>query len=152
MIERKIRDHTPINAVAAQKLKTAVEQETAGKFESAMVSLDEALLIQEKYPDAWLIKGVILTKQGKCNDALKCYDKALEINAGFVDALRLKSATYTSLGSHNKALECLSAAVELEPENLDLRLIPSRCTPAVKTIRRCFPMLPRSKAPKAKRP
>jgi tetratricopeptide (TPR) repeat protein len=122
MIEREIRHPAPVNAVAAQKLKTAVEQETAGKYESAMASLDEALSIQEKYPDAWLIKGVILTKLGKCNDALKCYDKALEINAGFTDALRLKSATYTSLGSHNKALECLSAAVELEPENLDLRL------------------------------
>ena len=122
MIERKIGAQIPVNPYASQKLKAAIELETAGKYESAMVSLDEAVAIQENYPDAWLIKGVILTKLGKCNDALKCYDKALEINASFTDALRLKSATYASLGSHDKALECLSAAVELEPENLDLRL------------------------------
>jgi tetratricopeptide (TPR) repeat protein len=122
MIERKIEAHTPINPDAAQKLKFAIELETAGKYESALASLDEGLAIQENYPDAWLIKGVILTKLGKCNDALKCYDKALELNAGFTDAFRLKSATYTSLGSHDKAIECLASAVALEPDNLNLRL------------------------------
>lgn len=122
MIERKIGASTPINHHAAEKLKAAIELETAGKYESALLSLEQALTIQHNYPDAWLIKGVILTKLGKCSDALKCYDIALENDPNFTDALRLKSATYTSVGSNDRALECLSAAVELEPENSDLRL------------------------------
>ena len=138
MIERKIGAQIPVNPYAAQRLKAAIELETAGKYESAMVSLDEAVAIQENYPDAWLIKGVILTKLGKCNDALKCYDKALEINSGFIDALRLKSATYTSLGSQDKALECLSAAVEKEPENLDLRSNLARAYQRVKQFDDAF--------------
>ena len=138
MIDPKVRDLTQVNPAAAQKLKTAIEQETAGKFESAMTSLDEAISIQEKYPDAWLIKGVIWTKLGKCNDALKCYDKALEINNGFTEALRLKSATYTSLGSHDKAIECLASAVELEPKNLDLRLTLARAYQRLKLFDDAF--------------
>lgn len=122
MIERKIWDNPPINQHAAQKLKAAIELETTGKYESALSALEEALAIQQNYPDAWLIKGVILTKLGKCTEALKCYDNALENDPTFTDALRLKSATYTSLGSPDRALECLSEAVELEPENSDLRL------------------------------
>lgn len=122
MFESKIRDEISVNPAAAQRLRAAMELETVGKYESAMASLEEALAIQQNYPDAWLIKGVILTKLGKCSDALKCYDKALEIDRGFIEAMRLKSATYMSLGSNDKALECLAAAVEVEPENLDLRL------------------------------
>ena len=59
---------------AAVKLKNAVAFESAGKYESALMSLDEALALQPDYADAWLIKAVILGKFGRCSEALKCYD------------------------------------------------------------------------------
>ncbi len=122
MFDRNFGTNYPINPNAAQKLKNAVALETSGRYESAIMALDEAIAIQATYVDAWIVKGVIQGKLGKCNDAIKCYDKAIEINPRHVDALRLKGATFTSMGSFEKALECYHKAVEFEPANLDLHL------------------------------
>jgi tetratricopeptide (TPR) repeat protein len=120
MFDRTIGNDFAINPNAALKLKNAVALEKSGRYESALMTLDEALAIQGSYLDAWLVKGVIYGKLGKCSDALKCYDKALEVNPRHVDAMRLKGATFTSMGSFEKALECCQKAVESEPANLDL--------------------------------
>ncbi len=122
MFDRYLGTNYPINPNAALKLKNAVALETSGRYESAIMALDEAIAIQETYIDAWIVKGVIQGKLGKCNDAIKCYDKALEINPRCVDVMRLKGATFTSMGSFEKALECYHRAVEFEPANLDLHL------------------------------
>jgi Tfp pilus assembly protein PilF len=68
------------NTDPAIKLRDAVAYDSAGKYESALMSLDEAILIQADYVDAWLIKGVIYGKLGKCNEALKCYDKVIDLD------------------------------------------------------------------------
>jgi tetratricopeptide (TPR) repeat protein len=107
---------------AAMKLRNAVAFESAGKYESALASIEEALAIQENYVDAWLVKGVIYGKLGRCSEAIKCYDKIIEIDSSFGDAWRLKAATYTSLSRDDKAAECLTKAVELNPTNLEFRL------------------------------
>jgi tetratricopeptide (TPR) repeat protein len=122
MFDRNMGNDFPINTNAALKLKNAVALENSGRYESALMALDEALAIQESYLDAWLVKGVIYGKLGKCSDALKCYEKALEINPRLVDAMRLKGATFTSMGSFEKALECYLKAVELDPANPNLTL------------------------------
>jgi len=107
---------------AALKMRNAVAYESAGKYESALASIEEALAIQENYVDAWLVKGVIYGKLGRCSEAIKCYDKIIEIDASFGDAWRLKAATYTSLSRDDKAAECLTKAVELNPTNFEFRL------------------------------
>jgi tetratricopeptide (TPR) repeat protein len=122
MFERKMGSQIPVNPNAVQKLRTAVGFESNGKYESALLALEEALTIQQNFTDAWLIKGVINGKLGKCNEALKCYEKAIEIDSQYIDAFKLKSATLAALGSHDKALECLNRAVELNPTDVNLRL------------------------------
>jgi tetratricopeptide (TPR) repeat protein len=104
------------------KLRNAMSQQTAGRHESALTSIEEALAIQENYIDAWLMKGVLLGKIGKCNEAIKCYDKALEIDEDNTDAWRLKGATYSSIGLFDKALDCSLKAVDASPGNLILKL------------------------------
>ena len=117
---------------ATIKLRDAMAFEGAGKYESALMSLDEAILLQKDYVDAWLIKGIILSKLGKYSDALKCYDKVIQLNSNFADAQRLKAAVFTSLNLHERAFECLAKAVELNPTNLEFRLSLANCLQRLK--------------------
>ncbi len=117
---------------AAVKLKNAVAYESAGKYESALMSLDEAIGLQNDYIDAWLIKGIILSKLGKCNEAYKCYEKVIELDPNSADAWRLKAAAYTSQNLHEKAAECFTKAVELNPNNLEFRLSLAGCLQRLK--------------------
>jgi tetratricopeptide (TPR) repeat protein len=107
---------------AAIKLRNAVAYESAGKYESALMNIEEALAIQENFIDAWIVKGVIYGKLGISSEAIKCYDRIIQIDSSFADAWRLKAATYTSLKQDEKAVECLSKAIELNPSNLEFRL------------------------------
>ncbi len=108
--------------LVTSRLKAAVAYESEGKYESALMSLEEALALQENNLDAWLIKGVIYGKLGRLSEALKCYDKIIEVDPTSSDGWRLKSAIYTLMNLHDKAAETLSKAVELDPVNLEFRL------------------------------
>jgi tetratricopeptide (TPR) repeat protein len=96
--------------------------ESTGKFESALMLIEEALLIQENYVDAWLLKGVILGKLGKYDEALNCYDKVIELKPNSADAWRLKGAIYGTLKSYDNAAECFGKAIELDPWDIEVRL------------------------------
>ena len=122
MFEQKNNNHSPTVTNAAEKLRSAVTFESMGRYESALMSLDEAIALQNDYVDAWLIKGVVLGKLGKCSEALQCYDKILQIDPQFADAWRLKAATYTSQNQYEKAAECFVKAVELNPQNMEFRI------------------------------
>ena len=80
MVESETNNETSVEYNAAVKLKNAISFKNAGKFESALMSIEEALALQENYVDAWLMKGVILGQWGRCTESLKCYDKLLEID------------------------------------------------------------------------
>jgi tetratricopeptide (TPR) repeat protein len=122
MFNQNTNNEPPSFIKAATKLKNAVAYESTGKYESALMSIEEALAIQPNYIDAWLIKGVIQGKIGKYSEALKCYDKIIQIDSQFADAYRLKAATYTGMNQHEKAVECFQKAVELNPNNLEFLL------------------------------
>ncbi|MGE5575209.1 MAG: tetratricopeptide repeat protein [Ignavibacteria bacterium] len=122
MVVQKTGDDSLSFITAASKLKAAVAFESAGKYESAITSLDQAIEFQNDYVDAWLIKGIILSKLGKCSEALQCYDKVIDLDVNCPDAWRLKAAIYTSQNQYQKAVECLEKAVELNPNSLEFRL------------------------------
>ena len=122
MFDQKTSNESSAFVSAAVKLKDAMTFESIGKYESALTSLDQAIRIQSDYVDAWLIKGVILSKLGKCSEALQCYDKIIVLDPNFSDAWRLKAAVYTAQNLHQKAVECLEKAVELNPNSLEFRL------------------------------
>jgi tetratricopeptide (TPR) repeat protein len=122
MFDQNTKTEPPEFIKAATKLKNAVVYESTGKYESALMSLEEALVIQPNYIDAWIIKGVIYGKLGRCSEAIKCYDRIIGIDPHFSDAYRLKAATFTTLNQHEKAVECFIKAVELDPNNLEYRL------------------------------
>jgi len=59
MFDQNTNNKPPEFIKAAMKLKNAVAYESTGKYESALISLEEALVIQPNYIDAWIIKGAI---------------------------------------------------------------------------------------------
>jgi tetratricopeptide (TPR) repeat protein len=122
MFDQNTSSESSVFTLVTSKLKTAIAYEDSGKYESALMSLEEALALQENNLDAWLIKGVIYGKLGRYTEALKCYDKIIEVDPKSSDGWRLKSALYTSMNLHDKAEESLSKAVELDPTNLEFRL------------------------------
>jgi tetratricopeptide (TPR) repeat protein len=122
MFDQNTNNEPPTFIKAASKLKNAIAYESTGKYESALMSLEEALAIQPSYIDAWIIKGVIYGKLGKCSQAIKCYDTIIGIDPNFADAYRLKAAIFTTLIQDEKAVECFAKAVELDPNNLEYRL------------------------------
>jgi tetratricopeptide (TPR) repeat protein len=122
VFDQKTSNESSAFIAAAVKLKDAMTFESTGKYESALLSLDQAIGIQNDYIDAWLIKGVILSKLGKCSEALQCYDKVIELDQNSPDAWRLKAAVYTSENLHQRAVECLEKAVEVNPNSLEFRL------------------------------
>jgi tetratricopeptide (TPR) repeat protein len=122
LFNQNSNNEPPVFIKAAAKLKNAIAYETTGKYESALMSLDEALTIKPDYIDALIIKGVIQSKLGKCKEALQCYDKILGIDSKFADAYRLKAAIYTVMNQDEEAAQCFQMAVELDPNNLEYRL------------------------------
>jgi len=75
VFDQKTSNESSAFITAAVKLKDAMTFESTGKYESALTSLDQAIGIQSDYVDAWLIKGVILSKLGRCSEALQCMIK-----------------------------------------------------------------------------
>ena len=122
MSQEKSTDEKLVPPRAETKLQNAFAFKKAGKYESALTALEEALAIEPNIMDAWLLKGIIYTTLGQCNESLKCYDKMIEMNPCSSVGLQLKGATLTMQNSHEKAAECFAKAVEIEPNNTDLRL------------------------------
>ena len=92
-------------------LKNAVAFEKNGKYESALMSIEKALSLNENCADAWLMKGVVLSKSGKCEESLRCLDRCVALNPNCADAWCLKAATFSTLNLNDKAADCMSKAV-----------------------------------------
>ena len=122
MFEQEKTNETAALSGAAAKLKHAMSFGSAGKYESALMSIEEALTLQENYTDAWLLKGAILVKQGWCSKALICFEKFIEFNPNSVAVWHLKGATLVTLDRNEEAVECFRKAVALDPDNLELHL------------------------------
>jgi len=122
MVEIETNNEAAVQFNAAVKLKKAISFKNEGKYESALMSIDEALNLEENYVDAWLMKGVILGQWGRCNESLKCYDKIIEIDPHCTNAWHLKAATFSMLNRYDQAVDCEVKAIELEPDNMDLYL------------------------------
>jgi tetratricopeptide (TPR) repeat protein len=122
MVENNINNKESAQFNAMVKLKNAISFKNEGKYESALMSFDEALKLQENYVDAWIMKGVILGQWGRCSESLKCYDKIIEIEPRSVKAWHLKAATFSMMNRFDQAVDSEAKAIELDPDNVDLYL------------------------------
>ncbi len=51
-----------------------------GKFNEALCSFEQAILLDQKNPDLWNLKGVALRSLGRYDEAIECFNKSLEID------------------------------------------------------------------------
>ena len=51
-----------------------------GDFNDALSSFEQAILLDQKNPDLWTLKGTALRSLGRYNEAIDCFNKSLEID------------------------------------------------------------------------
>jgi len=51
-----------------------------GNFDDALSSFEQAILLDQKNPDLWNLKGIALRSLGRYNEAIDCFNKSLEID------------------------------------------------------------------------
>ena len=51
-----------------------------GNFNDALSYFEQAILLDQKNPDLWNLKGTALRSLGRYNEAIDCFNKSLEID------------------------------------------------------------------------
>jgi len=51
-----------------------------GNYNEALNSFEQAILLNQKEPDLWNLKGIALRSLGRYNEAIECFNKSLEID------------------------------------------------------------------------
>ena len=51
-----------------------------GNYDDALSSFEQAILLDQKNPDLWNLKGTALRSLGRYNEAIDCFNKSLEID------------------------------------------------------------------------
>ncbi len=51
-----------------------------GQYNEALNSFEQAILLNQKDPDLWNLKGITLRSLGRYDEAIKCFNKSLEID------------------------------------------------------------------------
>ena len=49
-------------------------------YNEALNSFEQAILLNQKDPDLWNLKGIALRSLGRYDEAIKCFNKSLEID------------------------------------------------------------------------
>ena len=51
-----------------------------GRYNDALYSFEQAILLTQNDPDLWNLKGIALRSLGRYNEAIVCFNKSLEID------------------------------------------------------------------------
>ena len=51
-----------------------------GHYDNALKLFEQAMLLNQKDPDLWNLKGIALRSLGRYNEAIECFNKSLEID------------------------------------------------------------------------
>ncbi|MFB2897652.1 tetratricopeptide repeat protein [Aerosakkonemataceae cyanobacterium BLCC-F50] len=92
--------------------KTLIELQ---RYEDAISSLDKALQIDSKYPEAWMKRGQALSKLQKYEEAQKSYEEALKIKSEYSQAWYERGLALEQLNRYDLAQESLIKAIEIQP-------------------------------------
>lgn len=92
--------------------KTLIELQ---RYEEAISSLDKALQIDNKYPEAWVRRGQALRKLQKYEEAQKSYEEALKIQSEYSLAWYERGLALEKLNRDDLAQKSLIKAIEIQP-------------------------------------
>lgn len=122
-IERAKRHYQYVLSLQPKDPQTLVDlantYSLTGDFKTAIKYINDALRMDERYRDGYVLKGSIYKTLGKNDLALSSYQTALQIDPEFFIGHLNTGWLLTSMNNHKLALEYYQNAVELKPENLN---------------------------------
>jgi serine/threonine protein kinase/regulator of sirC expression with transglutaminase-like and TPR domain len=105
---------TPKVPAAAELFNQANTLVELQRYDEAIATLDQALQLEQNYPQAWLKRGEALGAMQKYDEALKAFDEALKLKSDLAIAWSNRGAMLVKLQRYDEALTALDKAVELD--------------------------------------
>jgi len=90
-----------------------------GDFETAFKFVNDALRIDDKFRDAYVLKGSMYKTQGNMKFALSSYQTAVQLDPAFFMGQLNIGWLLTEAEDHNLALEYYRNALALDPESIN---------------------------------
>ncbi|RFC54422.1 tetratricopeptide repeat protein [Brumimicrobium aurantiacum] len=122
-IERAKRHFQYVLSVKPNDPQTMVDiantYSLTGDFKTAIKYINDALRIDERFRDGYVLKGSIYKTLEKNDLALSSYQTALQIDPDYFIGHLNTGWLLTSMGDHRLALEYYVNAAELKPENVN---------------------------------
>jgi tetratricopeptide (TPR) repeat protein len=87
------------------------------RFEEALDKLRRAIDLDNRYFDAWLLRGHLRALQGQHAEALAAYDQALERKARDVAALRGRAIALAELSRPAESMTTLDTLLAIVPDD-----------------------------------
>jgi len=103
----------PLEAISAYN--RGVDLAMEGQFDEALLSIDQALSLDQNFTLAWITKAGILNVKGEFNESLEASDRALALDETQADAWTNKASALISLQRLEEGLEAANKAIELDP-------------------------------------
>ncbi|MEW5759201.1 MAG: tetratricopeptide repeat protein [Candidatus Thermoplasmatota archaeon] len=88
-----------------------------GKFNEALLLIQNALEYSNELIPAYHIKGALLNLLGRYEESIECYNEILRINKDDKIALTSKAIALCQLERFNEALETCNLAIQLDPSS-----------------------------------
>lgn len=103
-------------ADAKQIYQEALQSAEKGQFEEALEKLNQVIIQDPNFVEAYFHRGMILFQMNDAERALNDFHKALEINPDFAPAFVGEATIVFSQGDLDKSIEFLEKAIEKDPQ------------------------------------
>ncbi len=88
-----------------------------GRWEEALVAINNSLELDPKSSLKWDMKATILSELDRKDEAIEAYDEGLKQNPKDADSWLWKAGLLVEMKRYNESLEAYDKAIELIPEN-----------------------------------
>lgn len=113
--------HMWFHQKGVQSAKRLIESQTlveAERNEEAKAILDELILAQPDFAEAWNRRAVLHYMQGNYPDAINDCEKTLALVPYHFGALHGLGLCYASIGNYRDAIQCFRRTLDLQPFSL----------------------------------
>jgi predicted O-linked N-acetylglucosamine transferase (SPINDLY family) len=99
-----------------QAIQLALEHQSAGRHEQAVVLLSRVAELAPRWPDVRNQIGISLQHQGRHEPAIEAFRKALDIDSNYAAAHGNLATSLAALGRRDEAIAAAKQCVELVPD------------------------------------
>jgi tetratricopeptide (TPR) repeat protein len=88
-----------------------------GRYDDALKTANEGLVLFKNASGMWNNKGYILFKMGRYSDAVEAYTQAVTVDPSYVKGWINKGDALSATGRYSEAIEAYNTALNLDPGN-----------------------------------